>query len=393
MIQILTPTNKQPFQRNNNNLATIEVTGKTDNTGILKITANPNKGGTFLQVETQIVQGTFAQKITLQAGYYYLETEANSEKKGVFCAIGEVFMIIGHSFTEDYGTIAADDERIIMPDSLFHPMWEKSPYQNSGFISMKDFSLSNVKTFEHEYQVLSTIKQGIWAKLGNELIKKFDVPVCFLNAGFGGSNLEHWYKAMYGIPFEHPFIQYSKGMPYSKAKNILNTIVPKTGIRAVICIHGDNDNNHPDKALIADYYQKIISKFRTDSGIPNLPFVLSLSATNLPAWQGLIDGALLALKTIPYTTQGAEIYKFDNALRNDDKLHLNPLGETETARQLSEIIGTKEFLIKNPPFTVNNSNQPTQKNTMLEYLKTAIIFLSVASAIYFTIKNYKKWIS
>ncbi|MDI9872189.1 sialate O-acetylesterase [Flectobacillus roseus] len=361
-MKLISPVNKQPFQRNIQDKATILVEGLIEK-GNKQVTlsAIPLKGGISKTLTTTVENANFSIPFTLTKGYYTLSVSNDSESVSVIVAIGDIFGIKGHSFTEGLGTKFCKDERVIIPASRFEDMTDTTLYQKTGFISMTEFSASTATDYTSvEDHINFAINRGIWGRLGDLLVAQNDCPVAFYNAGFGGSTLEQWTKSARFESFEHSFVNSSKRMPIIKLLNTLKFLVPRTGIRGILSIHGDNDKfitNDPE--VIANEYKTIIETARNESNLPNLHFVLASSVTDYQEHLGIIDGTIKAVVEGTNISIGPDIYLYDNSLRLEDKLHLNEKGEQKAAEDFAKVLGST-YLTKAQPFTINNSlNEPT----------------------------------
>lgn len=389
MLNIQYPKNKQVHQLDNNGIAKVPFQIQADTE--VTITIKDLKGNIVKSVKKSPTNNLVKGYLLLSSGMYNADIQTQTdEKQTVLFGIGEVILTFGHSFTGAFATSYASDERIVMPDNLLYPMYDENVFKDTGFISMKDASLQSLKNYENNEEVEITIKEGIWGRFANKLIQKINCPIMMINCGFGGSNLDVAYKVLNGIPFEHPFINYSKGMPVIKLVNALKFIVPVTGARTCIIIHGDNDKPTPDKNLIAKWYKDILEKFRII--VPNLNFVLCPSVTGWqedPKFSGIIEGTLQTIAEEKNVIKGADIYQYDDTYRKPDRLHLSARGEERAAEELAEIIGTKAFLEKAPPILAveqNSLEQTTVKElsvntarsfTLQEGLTLAVLFFLI----------------
>jgi hypothetical protein len=361
-MKLISPVNKQPFQRNVQDKATILVEGLIEK-GNKQVTlsAIPLKGGIAKTLTTAVENPNFSIPFTLSKGYYTLTVSNDSESASVIVAIGEILVIMGHSFTEGLGTKFCKDERVIIPATRLADLTDVSLYQKTGFISMTEFSASTATDYTSiEDHINYAINRGIWGRLGDLLVEKYDCPVAFLNACFGGTNLDIWAKSAKWQNFEHGFADSSKRMPFVKLLNTLKYIVPRTGVRGILSIHGDNDKfvtNDPN--VIADEYKTIIETARSESNLPNLHFVLAPSVTDYQEHLGIIDGTIKAVVEGTNISIGLIFIFTTISLRLEDRLHLNEKGEQKAAEDFAKVLGST-YLTKAQPFTINNSlNEPT----------------------------------
>lgn len=388
-MKITSPKNKQPFQRDFTNNATIALEGLIENGNkSLKIIATPINGGVAYEKTVTSKTNEFLTYIRLQKGLYELDISNNKENTSIIVAIGDIYTIIGHSFTAGWGSNYCKDERVIIPASCFKDMTNPDYYKNTEFISLKDFSEStatdymNVKDDIEFWQ-----KRGIWGKLGDLLAAKNNCPVAFINAGFGGSTLQQWELSAKNQPFAGTFVDSSRRMPIIKFLNTLKYIIPQTGIKGVLCIHGDNDVDLTNSAdVIAQHYKTIFETARKESDISNLQFMIAPSVTNFENRKFIIDGTLQAIEQNQNVTKGPDIYKYGNEYRLEDKIHLNQDGETKAAEDFAALL----VQTTNEPFTLYNEvNMPAAKersmlNMLFLFLLAPFIFIILI------LTNYKQ---
>lgn len=380
-MKIISPKNKQPFQRDITDNATIALKGIIENGNkALRIIATPINGGVAFEKKVTSQTNEFLTYIRLEKGLYEVKISNNKENASIIVAVGDIYTIIGHSFTGGWGSNYCTDERVIITASCFNKdMTNLDFYKNTGFISMKDFSEHTATDFQNvDDEIIFWQKRGIWGKLGDILAKKNDCPIAFINAGFGGSTLQQWELSAKNQPFAGTFVDSSRRMPIIKFLNVLKYIVPQTGIKAVLSIHGDNDmalTNSADK--IAQHYKTIIDTARLESNLSNLQFMLAPSATNVDNHKGIIDGTLLAIEQNQNVVKGPDIYKYGNEYRLEDKIHLNLEGETKAAEDFAELLVHSA----NEPFTLNRDikmpivKEKSALNMFLLFILAPIIFI------------------
>lgn len=389
MLVLTSPTNNQPFQRNQQNYAKVTFVGSSNET--LSIVATPIKSGksTVLDYVQPDSNNNFRGTLKLEAGDYNIVVSNQKDSISLKINVGEIFGIIGHSFSEGYGFGYVQDERVICPDSFLHPMVDISLYQNCGFVPMKSLSLETIKHYENVESVNYSKTRGVWGKLGDLLVQKYNCPVAFLHAGFGGTTIEQLALSAEFKSFDHSFADWTKRMPIIKFMNILKYIVPRTGLRGVLSIHGDNDKANPFADKIAGWYKTIFEVSRKESGFSNLHFTLGVSVSGLPETQGIIDGTIRATQENKNVILGPEIYKYPVEYRmSKDDLHLSPTGDTKAAQDFASILGTESYLLNTIPVVVAEDEQvinvtsnlaPTIQNTLTfkysKYVFLGLVFL------------------
>jgi len=99
--------------------------------------------------------------------------------------------------------------------------------------------------------------------------------VMLLNAAFGGTSLEHWYKSALSIPFVDGFVNGNIRMPYINLYHSLKQYVKHTGVRGILSDHGQNDWPNPDSNQVFTYYKTWVEQARNDLGHASLAIVVN----------------------------------------------------------------------------------------------------------------------
>lgn len=362
MLQITSPDNDHVFQRNLQNTAKVTFTGKAD--AVLSIIATPITKGVQV-IEHNIKPDSFnnfSKTLTLTAGDYEVSISSTTEIQKINVHVGVVFVVMGHSFSEGNGSSFVTSDRVICPDSFLSPMTDTSLYQSTGFMKMKNVSLDTIKNYENVEQVNYSKSRGIWGRMADKLVELYDVPVCIVNCGFGGTTIEQWALSAQNQYFEHGFADYSKRMPIIKFLNALKYLIPRTGCQGVLCIHGDNDiAQKPTAQQIADWYKIIIDTSRNESGFKNLNFVLATSAYESPYSEPIIEGTRLAIQQNTNVLPGPAIYQYSTEFRlSANDFHLNTAGEAKAAQDFAKILGTGDYLLNAIPVTIEPKEDKTE---------------------------------
>jgi hypothetical protein len=82
----------------------------------------------------------FLTYIRLEKGLYEVKISNNKEKASIIVAVGDIYTIIGHSFTGGWGLTTATMNVLLLLSCFNKDMTNFDFYRNTGFISMKDFS-------------------------------------------------------------------------------------------------------------------------------------------------------------------------------------------------------------------------------------------------------------
>jgi hypothetical protein len=286
-VSISTPVGRIVYQRNNANWAALPIRGSCS-AGITRIDARvlPRSAGQGTAVDWTMIDGapsggSFRGSLAVAGGWYSLELRAWAGPALVASAtldrvgVGEVFAISGHSVAAG-GSInidGANDDRVsttpLDPQGAMH-----QTYNQTG-----DPQYLPQNVFVQFGNEIAPAPFGgntyFWAKFGEYVAQQQNVPVLIYNAAFGGTSLEHWAKSSQGIWFPHTFVNASIRMPYINVYNVLKTYVPLTGIRAVLCDHGQNDWPEPNEDVILQNYQTWVNQARADLGHGSLAMVIN----------------------------------------------------------------------------------------------------------------------
>jgi hypothetical protein len=378
-IQIAFPTTRIVFQRNNQNQSTFSITGTlTGSADSIQARLVPRVTGQgqlvdWRRISQSITNGGFCGSVTAVGGWYNLELR--SWKNGAITnnhtldrvGIGEVFLIVGHSNAQgnDFPNIGgAADDRVSCID-IANPISELRNYENTG--NANDLPLHFNQLSSNSGMAPFASHPWFWGKLGDNLVAKFNVPVLFFSAAFGGSSMYHTYRSATNQPFSHPFIKYSLRMPYANIRNTFVKYTPVVGLRAVLSGHGINDaflaSNSKD--TIKYHYQTIINKSREDAGSPNLAWLVAIAAYNNGVVPFINQGQLELTTGNPNVFRGPNLNQIDNSGRVDN-LHLNQVGQNLAAQYWEQSI-TSGFLSSTVPIlpTVSSGSSANTPNIVV----------------------------
>jgi hypothetical protein len=283
-IKIKFPSDRAVFQRDKNNRATIYISGiYTRIIDRVEAKLTPINGGAEVGWETiqsNLQGGAFSGSLNAQGGWYRLEVRGwkggqlvdhhQLERVGV----GEVFLVAGQSNGQGYfdrGAPRAEDDRVSCIDhDNVNDGNENLPYPQFAHLE------SNSRISPRGRSAWS------WGKLGDLLVARLGVPVLFYNAAWYGSSSRNWRESSNGGATNSDYdpSQYYNpiGSPYGMMKAVLRYYVPITGIRGVLWLQGEADN---DMNTSADTYfhniREVIDRSRSDSG-KNLSWMVSLTS-------------------------------------------------------------------------------------------------------------------
>ena len=290
------PRENQVFQRSNNDEAVISIQGNYG-INVTKIQAklqpvqsNQGKETPWIDIDSNPNGGFFQGQITGKGGWYSLQIRLFDNEKLVDSirlnrmGIGEVFVIAGQSNAQgigkDKGDPGAKDERVISA-SFSNTMDNVADFNNEF-----KYIGSNTNFPEDQYRSLGTntvigpkgLSNYYWASLGDSLVTKFNVPVCFFNAGWGGTTSLNWAESAQNkytqfIYVDYPFFQ--TGFPAENLKRILEVYGKKNGVRAVLWHQGETDVY---ANVSTETYKKnmemLIESIRKSTGM-NMPWLIS----------------------------------------------------------------------------------------------------------------------
>lgn len=252
---------------------------------------------------------TFSGRFTLKGGGYYpqiIVQKDNVVLKDTLLPwnfkVGEIFAIVGHSLAEGQMpyTITAYDQQwceII-----------KWPTQNGI--------------------------DGFWGRFADKLRVKLQVPIMVYNTGIGGSNSYQWGQSAYGLEFESPIFNWKNRHPFFFFEERLINDIPKTGLRAVLVMHGENDYTIAENQII-ESTRAYINKTRELLSAPKLTFVIAKSNTNLDIIEvSRVKSAQKRMLTeIPFTFLGPDLETVVGGAYRWDGIHFNFAGLEEAAER------------------------------------------------------------
>ena len=359
-LTVTVPAERMVVQRNNDDRASVRVTGRM-NQPVSVVQARAVARGPGQGIDTDWItlrltptDSLFSGTLPVRGGWYRLDVRGL--QNGLVVAtdtvqrfgVGEVFAIVGHSNAQGSGCYvegtdycpsiegATDDRVSVVPLDQTTPAFRQyeqtaSPQYLPGLVFSQLTGSSGMAPFGN--------MAWFWGRLGDLLVQQLNVPVLFYNAGFGGTNMEHNYKAAYNIPFEHGFCNYDIRMPFVNLRNLMDRYVPATGIRAILLQHGENDRENPADTIIKDHYG-VIDKLRQE--YPDKPdltwFVAKSSFVGKPfenvrqAQQTVID------RPGYHTRSGPDLDVISSTGERPDGIHFSPAGQRRAAQLWAEAL-------------------------------------------------------
>jgi xylan 1,4-beta-xylosidase len=344
---VLQPANRLVFQRDRSGKAVIPLRGWTKFPGA-RIEARwvqEEDAEAWEVVTAAEADGTFQGQLKGRAGWHALEVRARiadaivATNRVERVGVGEVFIVAGHSVAQggDVNLPGADDERVmaIAMDPDLRPFYERTG--DPAFLPRLE---------GHPFH--SDIKPApfghgtyFWARFGELIARRENVPVLILNAAFGGTSLEHWAKSARGEDFAHGFVRSAIGMPYVNLRNALSRYASVTGVRAVLSDHGQNDAGQEDADVVLENYRAWVEQARRDSGHPTLAVVVNRQ-TPYSDRVAIREAQERMIRETPHCFPGPD-YDHLTAEDRPDRIHLSPSGAEKAARMWADALDSRFF--------------------------------------------------
>lgn len=312
------PANNQVIQRNDQNEAVFQVKGKITENGHSSITLKILQDGNTFSEQTLDANSDFTFSPNLKAGkfdYTFILTLDGSReiKKATQIGVGDLFLIYGQSNALGSGGI-----------ETYRP--EPNPL-------IRFFTVANFDNGDSEWVL--PYKTSTWPGTGTLELQKFlcgkyNYPVGVIVASVGGSDI----KGLNARNAQNPT---DKNTYYGKL--LLQTIFSdlKDQIKYIIFRHGESDGSlQLESEQYPSEFEKLYNAFVLD--FPNLKKFYNVQ-TNILTISNSKAGFLrdyqrrtkyLLPKTTAISTVGTTGY---------DGLHYNLKGYSQTAYELSRIIG------------------------------------------------------
>lgn len=230
--------------------------------------------------------------------------------------VGEIFAVIGHSLAEGI-----------------------DPYHIRDFDKIK----SSVRTW------LGNQNFSFWGRLGELIANRMKVPVFMHNDGIGGSSTVHWGMSSAGLFFNHAFFSWEKRHPYSAFENDFFKWIPKSGIRAVLVMHGENDRDDSEEDIVLNA-KRYINYTREKLKYSKLEFsICRCGNANITNWyQKVLNSQTRIIKEVSNTSWGGFVNDLQGLTYRWDGIHLNFLGMEEAAKKWDAALNDEFFKNSTP---------------------------------------------
>lgn len=349
-LDVTFPVERMVVQRTNSNTATVQIAGSyaqpLDAVEARVVARQAGQGTTinWTLLQANPTNGQFNGTLTVLGGWYTVEVRGlrngqvvatdNVQRFGV----GEVFAIVGHSNAQGSSCYLSDgqdhcptmegatDDRVTVV-GVDQSTAEFLEYERTaGTQYLPGLAFSKLVTFSGMSPFARM--SWFWGHAGDKLVERINVPVLFYNAGFGGTMMEHLYKAANDIPFEHGFCRYSLRMPFVNVRNLMNLYVPSTGIRAILLQHGENDRGNATADIIMHHYGTIDKLRQEYPDKSNLAWIIALSSYVGGRFENVREAQQTVINRPDYRTfMGPDLDVVSSLEDRPDGIHYSPSGQ------------------------------------------------------------------
>ncbi|MBC7571966.1 MAG: hypothetical protein H7319_19885 [Spirosoma sp.] len=370
-LTVTLPAERMVVQRDNNNRASLRIAGRAmqplDGVQVRAVARVTGQGTDTDWIFLRFSPGDslFTGALPVRGGWYRLDVRGLRAGQVVATdtvqrfGVGEVFAIVGHSNAQGSGCYidgtnycpsiegATDDRVSVVPIDQTTPAFAQyeqtaDPQYLPGLVFSNLTGASGMAPFGN--------MAWFWGRMGDLLVQQLNVPVLFYNAGFGGTNMEHNYKAAYNIPFEHGFCNYDIRMPFVNLRNLMDRYVPATGIRAILLQHGENDRDNPTDTIISHHYG-VIDKLRQEyPDKPDLTWIVAKSSFVGRPFENVRQAQQTVIDRRDYhTLTGPDLDVISSGIERPDGIHFSPAGQRRAAQLWAETL-TDDRLRRAQPY-------------------------------------------
>jgi uncharacterized repeat protein (TIGR01451 family) len=349
-LKVTYPINRMVIQRDAANKASVQVAGSfsqpldlIEARAVVRVVGQGTTTG-WSTLDANPLNGQFSGSFNVTGGWYKIQVRGL--KSGSIVAVdsverfgvGEVFAIIGHSNAQGSSCIingenkcptlgGAADERVNViavnqqSATAYRYLTTADTYDLPGLTFSQLLLNSGTSPFAEI--------PWLWGRMGDELVRRINVPLLLYNAGFGGTTMQYTYWSAYDIPFSHSFVRYDLRMPYVNTRNLMNLYVPSTGIRGILIQHGENDRGNPTDSTYK-YYSKVIDKIRTEFNKPALGAIIALSSYVGARFDNVRSAQYQVINRSNYNAfLGPDLDNINSFEDRPDGLHFSPSGQAK----------------------------------------------------------------
>ncbi len=301
-IKITSPTDRSVYQRDITGQTTISISGTysqpIDKLEVRAVPVIPGQGiaTDWSTLQDKVSGGVFLGTLRLQGGWYTLEVRGIRAGTVVDrdvvsrMGIGEVFLIAGQSnvqgLIESPGPAATDDRvNYIVYDNTVNSLFDPP-----------------APTFAHLESTVTVGPRGqtawFWGILGDQLTRKLNVPVLFINTAWEGTSVQNWAQSAVGQVTKSAYggFPYPAQMPYGNLLISTQHYVNQLGVRGILWMQGEADNFplNTSASVYQQALQFLINKLNSDTG-KRINWVISRTsrALNDDSHQSTISQAVI----------------------------------------------------------------------------------------------------
>lgn len=344
-LNITSPQSRIVYQRNQSNQATIVVSGLAPlNTTRIeaRLVALPGYAGAttgWLPLNLISNNKAFRGSLTGSGGWYRLEVRAwadgNVSADGSIdrVGIGEVFIVAGQSNAfgvHDAG--GASDDRVSVADFRDNDVNEQlMPVRFSHADGGGNVGPSN--------------PLYIWGKLGDQLVRRLQVPVLFMGAAQPGTTSEQWRKTAEGDMGVSPLL-----VPYRRLGAVLFHYTARTGARAILWHQGEGDVGRGQQHYF-DNVQFVINKSRQQANFGALAWVVSRASYTLGQSDGgVINAQNQLISQVPNVFPGPNTDALVGSDNRADDVHFSGSGLSRLTDMWNQSL-SDDFFNRSQPFS------------------------------------------
>lgn len=314
-VTISYPHNRQVFQRNNANEANFSILGNCVTTAtsvqvkLVPVQANQGTLVNWTSLDSNPAGGLFQGQVKAKGGWYTLWIRSLVNGKALDSTslsrvgVGENFIIAGQSNAQGtmwrQGEKGAVDDRVICANVYsFFTEYNQNPDHRLLKNLSTDFPFTDFAQMSDQTTIGPLgLSKYYWAKLGDSLVTKLNVPVCFINVAWLGTSMQNWAESSRGLATENPWAAgqlFATGFPFNNLKRASELYGVKNGVRAILWHQGESDTYHKkvDKVQYKKYFVEVIETLRRQTGL-TIPWVISevsFGATAYYGFPGIADG-------------------------------------------------------------------------------------------------------
>ncbi len=314
-VTISYPHNRQVFQRNNANEANFSILGNCVTTAtsvqvkLVPVQANQGTLVNWTSLDSNPAGGLFQGQVKAKGGWYTLWIRSLVNGKALDSTslsrvgVGENFIIAGQSNAQGtmwrQGEKGAVDDRVICANVYsFFTEYNQNPDHRLLKNLSTDFPFTDFAQMSDQTTIGPLgLSKYYWAKLGDSLVTKLNVPVCFINVAWLGTSMQNWAESSRGLATENPWAAgqlFATGFPFNNLKRASELYGVKNGVRAILWHQGESDTYHKkvDKVQYKKYFVEVIETLRRQTGL-TIPWVISevsFGPTAYYGFPGIADG-------------------------------------------------------------------------------------------------------